>query len=465
MKKLICTIVTMMLVVASYAQNQLLPNLVYSKEPAVIKGQLKGMNTDNPVKQVVVSCLPSWASDMVDTVRVNADGSFECKVNVNVTSRVELDVEGLKTIKPFIVNPGQEMKIAVDMVEDMVTCEGSFAELNNSMANYFDEYREGRLNADINGQNIFKLRGMTVLQYREKLMELYDNMVTRLNEDKRLSAQFREYMMPYYQFLTIALMSGYDRLLKYANGGEGEFTQPDGYYDVVKDWNFTAQNGYLYTSAGTVESIAAQLTEQTGKSFTYPVYARQTIAARKYMTELDNFKTFTTEQLNGIKVQCPAFEQDLLKLNEITKAKIEENAKNHFFSIKEISQDLKGEDVFNAIVKDYKGKMVLVDFWATWCGPCKAAMKTILPVKEELWGKVAFVYVTGETSQKALWNKMIPDIHGDHYYVTAAQWETLLKQFDAQGIPAYVVVDKEGKVVTNHIGYPGNDVIKDELAK
>ena len=90
-------------------------------------------------------------------------------------------------------------------------------------------------------------------------------------------------------------------------------------------------------------------------------------------------------------------------------------------------------------------------------------MKTILPVKEELWGKANFVYVTGETSPKALWNKMIPDIHGDHYYVTAAQWETLLKQFGAQGIPAYVVVDKDGNVKNKHIGYPGNEVIEEEL--
>ena len=57
----------------------------------------------------------------------------------------------------------------------------------------------------------------------------------------------------------------------------------------------------------------------------------------------------------------------------------------------------------------------------------------------------------------------IPDIHGDHYYVTAAQWETLLKQFGVQGIPAYVVVGADNEVVTKHIGYPGNDVILNEL--
>ena len=60
---------------------------------------------------------------------------------------------------------------------------------------------------------------------------------------------------------------------------------------------------------------------------------------------------------------------------------------------------------------------------------------------------------------------MILDIHGDHYYVTKEQWETLLKQFDSQGIPTYVIVNQEGKVQNKFIGYPGNDTMKAELTK
>ena len=461
MKKLICIIVAMMLGVATFAQNQLLPNLVYSKEPAVVKGEIIGIPASMESVNIVMT--PSWTTDeIVQTVALDKNGKFETKFNACVTSMAFIRL-GARNEKRFYITPGQEVRVTVDMSNDMVTCEGPLAELNNSLANYYDEFREQNLNAEINGQGISKLRGFTVTQYRDKLMELYNNGVKRLNDDTRLSPEFREYMMPHYQFLTFALMTGYDRILKYANNGQGEYKKPDDYYDPVKNWNFTAQNGYLYQSGGTVEGITAQLSRETGVMYTYPVSARQVIAATKYMTSLENLKAFTDDQLRGIKAQCPVFEDMLLAQNEATKARIDNNQKNNLFNIKNIDASLTGTDIFKAIVKDYKGKKVLVDFWATWCGPCRQAMQTILPVKEELWGKVAFVYVTGETSPKALWNKMAPDIHGDHYYVTAAQWTTLLKQFGVEGIPAYVVVGEDNEVVTKHIGYPGNDVILNEL--
>lgn len=128
------------------------------------------------------------------------------------------------------------------------------------------------------------------------------------------------------------------------------------------------------------------------------------------------------------------------------------------------------KDILKTIIADYKGKVVLVDFWATWCPPCRAAMKTIDPMKEEYAKnkKVVFLYITGESSPEATWKEMIVNIAGDHYRLTAAQWKALGQDLGIHAIPCYMVIAKDGTVAYSNIqsgGYPGNDIIKAEIDK
>ncbi|MDR3296877.1 MAG: TlpA family protein disulfide reductase [Prevotellaceae bacterium] len=129
--------------------------------------------------------------------------------------------------------------------------------------------------------------------------------------------------------------------------------------------------------------------------------------------------------------------------------------------------DVSPEKMLEAIVAKYRGKVVLVDFWNTWCGPCMRAHKAILPLKEELKGKedVVFVYIADESSPLPTWNKAIPIIHGEHYRVSSEQ----IKKFDAQGyvsgFPTYLIFDKQGKQSYKHTGFPGVDELRKELAK
>ena len=464
MRRIIIFAAISVLTITMSAQSELIPDLVYSKEPAKISGVLKGMDSNGRIDSITIISTPQWSSDSFEKkVKVETDGCFTVQLDVCVTSQASLRI--FKSNRIFYVTPGQEVRLTVDCNTQKITCEGPLAELNTDLANYYDEFNERKLNAEINGMGLSKLKGMNVSQYGEKMISLYNQGIDKLNDAKQLSPQFREYMTPLYQYVTFALMTGYDKILRYANGGQGDYTRPDNYYDKVKDWNFTSKKGFIYAFGSQGGAAERAMFESAGGKFVENENLKPLSFAKRKFAKLEKLEPLTDNDFEEIKQNCPVFEDLLRAKNEETKAQVAANEENNLFNIKQIPTSLKGEDVFKAIVADYKGKMVLVDFWATWCGPCKAAMKTIQPVKEELWSKVAFVYVTGVTSPQALWNKMIPDIHGDHYYVTAEQWETLLHQFESQGIPTYVIVDKEGNVVTKHIGYPGNEVIKEELSK
>ena len=94
------------------------------------------------------------------------------------------------------------------------------------------------------------------------------------------------------------------------------------------------------------------------------------------------------------------------------------------------------------------------------------ANKAMKPMKEELKDKdIVYVYITGETSPLATWQNMIPDIPGEHFRLTDAQWGYLRDQFEANGVPTYLIVNRTGNITYKQTGFPGAEVIKTQLLK
>ena len=128
--------------------------------------------------------------------------------------------------------------------------------------------------------------------------------------------------------------------------------------------------------------------------------------------------------------------------------------------------DVAPENILQTILDQYKGKVVLIDIWATWCGPCRAGHEAMKPMKEELKGKnIQFVYITSETSPLDKWQEMIGEIDGAHFYLTQEQYQYLLSHYDSTGIPTYALYDAQGQQTYKQIGFSGVDPFKFEIEK
>lgn len=126
-----------------------------------------------------------------------------------------------------------------------------------------------------------------------------------------------------------------------------------------------------------------------------------------------------------------------------------------------------GDSLFNSILNKYPGKILFIDFWATWCSPCMAGIQKIEPLKEELSqnGGVVFIYITNTSSPQKKYETTIPGIKGEHYRISDDQFDRLKERFNINGIPHYIVVDKQGKIAVNDFRWYDINDIKAQLSK
>jgi thiol-disulfide isomerase/thioredoxin len=126
------------------------------------------------------------------------------------------------------------------------------------------------------------------------------------------------------------------------------------------------------------------------------------------------------------------------------------------------AKDMDGKDVK---LSDFKGKVVYVDVWATWCGPCLREMPHSEKLQEEFKGKdVVFLNVSVD-EHAAVWSAMVKqrDIKG--YNVHAGKGAPVSQIYGISSIPRYILVDKDGNLVDGNATRPSNPQIKLQLEK
>jgi peroxiredoxin len=119
-------------------------------------------------------------------------------------------------------------------------------------------------------------------------------------------------------------------------------------------------------------------------------------------------------------------------------------------------------------VSDYRGKVVILDFWATWCGPCIASMPHTQEVAAHYkdQGVVVLASCTSDDRKKfETWVKrnqeQYPDILFSHDPLERSPDRAARKLYGVGGIPQQFIIDREGKVAARVTGYLKGEAILD----
>ena len=129
-------------------------------------------------------------------------------------------------------------------------------------------------------------------------------------------------------------------------------------------------------------------------------------------------------------------------------------------------QSIEGQMLtFGEVLDKHKGKKVVLDFWASWCGDCLSGLPSFQKLQKETTNVdyVLFSLDRSESRWKNAVNKL--KIEGDHYFVTNGFESEIADYVDLSWIPRYMILDETGKIIVAKEVNANNDDFRKVLLK
>ena len=384
----------------------------------------------------------------------------------------------------FLV-PGGELNITLNMpeifmsqshlfrnklkgaAERRVWFEGDYAALNTELLD-----AGGWMNLS-GGEDFFSdICGMTPSAYKKYIFKIYGNYRKRLDEKKGLSQACRTYVKANMDMSLFSCINSFKHNLSYAplfSGKKGvkraDMTvDSTTYFKEILDLDILHSPYLKYYGFYTDFVRLATSGWLHGRFEVEPVW-NDILLGKRASRSLNNQMPLTTEErLTVDSIAAPQLRQVFYDKSRQVEDRLEAVKNKAGYTVVEVDKEIGADSLLQVVTRPYRGKVVLIDMWNTWCGPCIRAMKSLQPLKEEL-KDVVYLYIADETSPEGKWKLMIPDIHGIHHRITNQQSAALSTLYEYPGIPTYFIVNREGEISYKVTGFPGVEKLREELTQ
>ncbi|MBI4327134.1 MAG: TlpA family protein disulfide reductase [Chloroflexi bacterium] len=114
---------------------------------------------------------------------------------------------------------------------------------------------------------------------------------------------------------------------------------------------------------------------------------------------------------------------------------------------------------------DLKGKVVILDFWATWCGPCRMEIPGFIELQKNYGAKGLVVVGIALDEEGTTVVKPFATKAGINYTVLIGDAKVQRAFGDVNALPTTFVIDREGRIVSRHVGYADTKTFEHEIKR
>ncbi len=125
---------------------------------------------------------------------------------------------------------------------------------------------------------------------------------------------------------------------------------------------------------------------------------------------------------------------------------------------------LAGLDGKPVSLADFKGKVVVLDFWATWCAPCRDEIPGFVELQKQFGDRGLVVVGVSLDEEGAPFVQKFVRQHGVSYPVVLGSREVVAAYDGVDALPTTFIIDREGKIVKGHRGFTPPETFAAEVA-
>ncbi len=429
------------------------------------------------MEQVEASIIKDFIAYNREIIQATADenGLYSFSLDISEPKMVQVNL-GQKRLQIFL-DQGANLRVEVDMSDwdNTLTFKGDYAAENTFLT---QNTRAKELQF---GQMLMmkKYREATAGEFADFANEMHAASAEALNsynKKQKLDQDFKNWFTTDNDYTRYTNLLNYSPYFTYFNKTEPEVSEE--YYDFIPEaMVFTDEHFRVGSFTGFLNTymqhyLRSQETEMPAQEevFEKSIMATNTIyegKARDFvMTNLINAE-LNWGDFKKAEARFEEFRQSsphtefiaLLQQAYDNALRVAPGNAAPAFTL----TDLEGKEVS---LQDFSGKVIYLDFWASWCAPCMREVPYAKELKKRFEGEeeLVFLYISVDEDQDA-WRKTVEQqqIEGVHLNVKGMQAD-IAKQYNVKGVPTFYIIDKQGVIHNNNPGRPSSgDVIDEQL--